>query len=69
MKKADAEYAVIAEWDRWAELNPDDAKIMNGMMFFTYLQRERPDLLSFKSSSDKWQDVHGWLLRARKVKD
>lgn len=69
MKRDDAQHAIIAEWDRWAPLNPADAKIMNGMMFFTYLQREHPSLLDFRSHSDKWQDVHGWLLRARRVKD
>jgi hypothetical protein len=69
MKKDEAQNAIVSEWDRWAKQNPDDARIMNGMIFFTYLQGECPDLLSFKSSSDKWQDVHGWLLRAGKVKE
>jgi hypothetical protein len=42
---------------------------MAGMMFFAFLQKEQPHLLNFRSNSDKWQDVHGWLLRAQRVKD
>ena len=52
-----------------AARNPDDAKVMNGMLFFVYLQEERPTLLDFRSNSDKWQAVHGWLVRARRLKD
>jgi len=39
------------------------------MLFFSFLEKERPDLLNFESSGDKWQDVHAWLLRERRVKD
>jgi hypothetical protein len=67
--KDDAQYAVLAEWDRWSKRNPDDTAIMNGIIFFTYLEKEHPQLLDFRSSGDKWQVVHGWLLRARKVKE
>jgi hypothetical protein len=69
VKKDDAREAIVAEWDRWAARNPDDAKVMNGMLFFVYLQEERPSLLDFRSNSDKWQAVHGWLVRARRLKD
>jgi hypothetical protein len=69
MKKDDAREAIVAQWDRWAARNPNDAKVMNGMLFFVYLQEERPALLDFRSNSDKWQDVHGWLLRGRRLKD
>jgi hypothetical protein len=69
MKKDDAQAAIIAEWDRWAARNPNDAKVMSGMLFFVYLQEERPMLLDFRSNGDKWQDVHSWLLRAGRVKD
>jgi hypothetical protein len=39
------------------------------MNFFLYLEKERPDLLNFRASGDKWQIVHAWLLRERRVKD
>lgn len=64
VKKDDAREAIVAEWDRWAARNPDDAKVMNGM-----LQEERPTLLGFRSNSDKWQAVHDRLVRARRLKN
>jgi hypothetical protein len=67
LKKEDAKLAVIREWDAWSVQHTEEAKTMNGMLFFNYLQRERPDLLNFRERGDKWQDVHGWLLRARRV--
>jgi hypothetical protein len=36
-----AKYDVIRERDSWSVDHPDDAKIMNGMIFFTYLEREK----------------------------
>jgi hypothetical protein len=60
---------VIQEWDAWSKLHPDEAMQMNGMMFFIHLEKNRPDLLRFKASGDKWQVVHGWLLRERRVPD
>jgi hypothetical protein len=64
MKKEDARRAVLREWPTWAAANPDDAKVAGGMLFFTYLQNYRPDLLEFRASGEKWQVVHGWLLTA-----
>jgi hypothetical protein len=62
-----ARLAVIREYDVWARKNSEVAK-GDPMNFFTYLQRERSDLLDFKSrGSDKWQVVHGWLLGAGRV--
>jgi hypothetical protein len=58
---------VIQEWDAWSVIHPDEATAMNGMMFFNYLQKHRPDLLKFADNGDKWQTVHGWLLRERRV--
>ena len=52
-KKEDtpAKRAVFGEWDVWAAKQPDEAgHLANGMVFFTYLQKEHPDLLlDFKS--------------------
>lgn len=66
-----AKLEVIREWDAWAAKHPHEAaSLLNGMVFFTYLQKEHPDLLlDFKSYGDKWQAVHGWLLRERRVKE
>lgn len=66
-----AKLEVIREWHAWAAQHPDEAATLaGGMLFFTYLQNKRPDLLvDFRSSGDKWQVVHGWLLRERRVKE
>jgi hypothetical protein len=63
---------LIRAWDLWAAQNvPADRKATgnDGFIFFQALERERSDLLEFKSKADKWQTVHGWLLRQRKVSD
>jgi hypothetical protein len=65
-----AKLAVIREWDKWARRHPNDAKVSGGMLFFSYLQKERPDLLlDFKTPGNKWQTVHAWLLSARRLKE
>ncbi|MGB6540180.1 MAG: hypothetical protein WBF03_04795 [Xanthobacteraceae bacterium] len=62
-----AKRAVIKEWDDWASKHSEDV-VGNGMLFFSYLQRERPDLLlDFKYPGDKWQIVYSWLLREGRV--
>jgi hypothetical protein len=70
-RKDDApeKWAVIREWDAWASKNAGDAQKLNGMYFFTYLQKEKPNPLNFKYPGDKWQAVHGWLMRERRVKE
>ena len=64
-----AKFAIILEWNTWAQEYPSQAKIADGLLFFNYLQKYRHDLLlDFKSPGDKWTTVHSWLLSARKVK-
>ena len=72
MRKEDAKAAIIQEWDSWKRKNlKSDHKATgrDGLIFFGYLRQERPDLLTFKSSGDRWQVVHGWLMRERRVAD
>ena len=66
--ESEAEFAVLAEWHAWTPCLRDKT-LMNGLMFFFYLQRHRPHLLNFEAYGDKWQDVHCWLLHAHCVKD
>jgi hypothetical protein len=64
-----ARIAIIEEWDAWAKKHPEKIKVAGGVLFFTYLQTKRPDLLlDFKSPGDKWQIIHSWLLREGRVK-
>ena len=61
---------LLREYDKWAKDHPDDATEMGGAVFFTYLQKDRLDLLDFHAvGSDKWQAVHGWLRHTGRVKD
>lgn len=65
MREADSERAVLIEWSNWAPRNcPNRPQLerADALMFFAYLQTEKPQLLSFQSSRDKWTVVHGWLL-------
>jgi hypothetical protein len=66
MKKKEAEQAILHAWDVWAA-NPATSNLNDGMAFFTHLQRQRPDLLDFKYSGDKWKAVHGFLIHGRRV--
>jgi hypothetical protein len=72
MTKDDARRLVLSEWDQWSTQNCPAGRRpsgTDGMLFFTYLEKERPHTLSFRDSGDRWQTVHGWLLRAGKVAD
>jgi hypothetical protein len=70
MKKDEAKRLVLQEWDDWAAKNipsRQQARGTDGLVFFGYLQSQRPHLLEFKTSSDRWLTVHGWLARAGKI--
>jgi hypothetical protein len=72
MKIAEAKAEVLRTWDSWAPKNVPSTRKPNGhdgFTFFTYLQRERPHLLTFRAKGDQWQVVHGWLLQGRRVTD
>ena len=64
-----ARRAIIREWGNWARNNPEDSKGAAAVLFFNYLQDDKPELLDFYSTGDKWQTVHGWLRREGRVKD
>jgi hypothetical protein len=68
MKRQEAKQKIVAEWDSWSLSN----KITNAtpgdkLTFYNFLLKERPHFLDFRASGDKWQDVHGWLIQARRV--
>ena len=49
-----ARRAIIQEWNAWALKHTDDAEVGNGILFFSHLQKERPDLLlDFKSGGEQ----------------
>lgn len=56
-----AEPLIIEQWRTWSQ-ECDSYKITDMMKFhFSWLPKNRPDLLVFKSKADKWYLVHGWL--------
>jgi hypothetical protein len=72
MTKDDARRLILAKWPSWAAANVKGKSKPNGMdglMFFSDLQRNYGHLFNFKDRGDKWQTVHGWLLRAGLVSD
>lgn len=61
MKKEDARMYVIQEWSSWQRQNAGDSHATNMMLFYNWLTANRPIILSFRSSGDKWQVVKGWI--------
>jgi hypothetical protein len=66
MKRADAEKHILAEMRRRLPQVPY-AGADGGLVQFLELQRDRPELFNFQSSSDKWQIVQGWLRKRNLV--
>ena len=72
MKRSEAKSLVMSEWRAWKRDDvPVDSRpsAKDAVVFFQFLQRERPDSLRFRYGGDRWQIVHSWLLRAREVSD
>jgi hypothetical protein len=70
MTKEEARRAILSEWRSWVKAqNLKNPTGTDGHIFYRFLRRERDDLLSFKAKGDKWQVLHGWLLRAGFVSD
>jgi len=61
MVREEARRTLLREYDKWAKDHPHDSTGRGGVVFFTYLQKERSDLLDFRAVGEKWQIVHGWL--------
>jgi hypothetical protein len=70
MTKAEAKPRITRLFHEWASIKgkrvPYDSPD-GGLTFFYWLQSDHPEVLSFRSSADKWQVVHGWLLQAHLV--
>jgi hypothetical protein len=73
MKQSELKSRLVAEWDRWLQTRPADAKrptARDTLKFFCELQDSRSPLLDFRSAGrDKWQLIHAWLLSEGRVSD
>ena len=68
MKRDQAKQSIVAEWDLWSASNKiTNATAGDKLKFYNFILKERPHLLDFKASGDKWQDVHSWLIQSRRV--
>jgi len=61
IKVRDAKKEIQRAWDLW---NEDKDATMTKLMFFFWLQRNRPYFLTFRCSGDPWQTVHSWILES-----
>jgi hypothetical protein len=66
IKRDEAKRRILPEWPSWSATQSTPT-LGNGLLFFSFLQRERSHLLEFRASGDKWQDVHCWLIQAHLV--
>ena len=58
MLKGEARQLIIQEYRSWQSNHAGE----DAILFFTYLQKHKAHLLNFKTSGDKWQVVHGFIL-------
>jgi len=57
IKRDEAKRRILAEWPSWSATQATPT-LGDGILFFSFLQRERSHLLEFRASGDKWQHVH-----------
>ena len=64
MKQNDARTAIEFEWRDWPEKAPLPTP---GDMreFYSWLMRERPHLLDFRTSADRFDLVQRWLVESQ----
>ena len=68
--RSKAERQACQAFKQWSlRRNISNATLNDGFTFFLELERTRSHLLEFRDKGDKWQDVKGWLVRARLVSD
>ena len=56
----EAKKLIVTEWRAWSKQHGSYSGY-HMLTFFNWLQKDRPHLLSFRCTGDKWQRVHGSL--------
>ena len=72
MKKAEAEQQIVMAFDKWSSkqgMVQFKATGNDAFLFYNLLNKDRSPLLSFPYKGNRWQIVHAWLFRARRVTD
>jgi len=75
MESTEAKKQIIVEFDNWIRskslvelaLSRSRARKDDAFEFYSWLQEERPDLLTFEDDGDRWPTMHWWLIYARRV--
>jgi hypothetical protein len=62
--------AIGREWDSWTNgARITNATWIEAFRFYGYLTIERPHMLDFPTTENKWQTVRGYLLRTKRMTD
>ena len=64
MRIDEAEKAIVHEWRSWClreGKQESGADEFEGLLFYSYLSQQRPDLLKFRCRGEKWHQVQAWL--------
>ena len=72
MNRREAEAHIVREFEAWVKRTGAPGTLPSGteaLVFYAYLESERPHLLKFSYPGDRWQVVHGWLRRRGLVRD
>jgi hypothetical protein len=71
MTKEESRLRVMQEWISWRDANgvTAEARGNDALRFYSHLQSNHPELLRFRSSRDRWEVVHDWLLSNGCVRD
>lgn len=71
MKKDEAEKALKEIWLRLPKQNSigtmDKCGDHFGLMFYSFIKNEHPELLSFKCAGDKYQVINCWVGRWQQI--
>ena len=71
MRQDEARELILKEYDTWV-LREHPNGIPSGteaMVFYAQFKEKRPDMFAFRSSADKWQVFHSWLLHTKRCRD
>ncbi len=72
MTQDDARSAILSAFQKWKSdhhAGGNTVAVHQALLFYGWLSRERPDLLSFRASGDTWQRVKSWLMNAGLIDD
>jgi hypothetical protein len=71
MKQKEAKPLVIAAWKEWMstrELDAAEATGRDALRFYYDMKDAKSPLLKFRTRArDKWEVIHDWLMRERRI--